>query len=298
MAKRVELGVHTGQQDIELDELRRLWRHCDQAGFDLITIWDHFNESPPRDGNGVCYEVLPLLATLALDTQRSRVGCLVFGITYRNPGMLAKSLTTIDHLSHGRLTVGLGAAWHVPDHEGYGFVLPPVKERLDRLSEGTRVLRAMFDGDHANFEGRYFRLHDARNVPLPLQAHIPIIIGGGGEQRTTAIAAKWADGTNQGYMPPDTYRHKNEVIDHWCEHFDRDPKTLERSIILHFYMSSTGRPPGGQADGGLHGSPQQVIDRLGQYVVAGAERVSVAIRPPVDWDALQSYIEDVMPAFR
>jgi len=115
---KVELGVHTGPQDIELDELRRLWRHCDAAGFDLITVWDHFYESPPRDGNGECYEALASLTALALETSRSRVGCLCFGMGYRNPAALARSLTTIDHLSNGRLTVGLGAGWHQPEHEG------------------------------------------------------------------------------------------------------------------------------------------------------------------------------------
>ncbi|HEU0169656.1 MAG TPA: LLM class flavin-dependent oxidoreductase, partial [Chloroflexota bacterium] len=116
--------------------------------------------------------------------------------------------------------------------------------------------------------------------------------------RTTAIAARWADGTNQGYMPPEAYKHKNDVLDQWCEKFGRDPATLERSNILHFYMSSTGKSPGAQPDGGLHGSAQQVVDRLGQYKEAGAERVSLAIRPPVDWDALQTFIDKVMPAFQ
>ncbi|MEA2641067.1 MAG: hypothetical protein QOF51_2461 [Chloroflexota bacterium] len=106
---KVELGIHTGQQDVELDELRRLWRHCDQAGFDLITVWDHFYESPYVDGNSRTYETIPVLTTLALDTARSRIGVLCFGMGYRNPALLAKSLTTIDHLSGGLLTVGRGA---------------------------------------------------------------------------------------------------------------------------------------------------------------------------------------------
>lgn len=294
---RVELGIHTGPQDIELAELRKLWRHSDAAGFDLITIWDHLHESPPRDGNGPCYESIATLSALALETQRSRIGCLCFGICYRNPALLAKSLTTIDHLSGGRLTVGIGAGWHKPDHEGYGFGLPPAKERLDRLSEGIRMMRTMFSQPRSSFEGTYYRLNDASNIPQPVQARIPIIVGGAGEQRTTAIAAKWADGTNQGYLEPDVYRHKNQVLDQWCERFERDPKTLERSALIHYRMSSRGEPPS-STEGAIHGSVQQVIDKLGRYVDAGAQRISVAIRPPVDWDALQAYVEEVMPAFR
>jgi len=298
MAK-VEFGVHAGPQDIEIDELRRLWRTCDEAGFELITCWDHFYESPFIDGNHPAFEAVSLLAAMALETQRSRIGCLCFGMGYRTPAVLAKSLTTVDHLSHGRLTVGLGAGWHVPEHEAYGIHYPEVRERLDRLSEGTRVVRALFQEDRANFNGEYYQLKDAANNPKPVQARVPIIVGGGGEQRTMRIAARWADGSNQAYMSPEVYGHKNEVLDQWCEHYQRDPATLERSAVVHFRMSSKGIPPTGpQAEGAISGSPQEVIDRLGEYVNARAARISLAIRPPVDWDALQSFIDDVMPAFR
>ncbi len=298
MAK-VELGVHTGPNDIEVDELRKLWRHCDAAGFDLITVWDHFYESPFVDGTHPAYEAIALLSALALETEKSRIGCLCFGMGYRNPALLAKSLTTVDHLSHGRLTVGLGAGWHVPEHEGYGFGFPPARERLDRLSEGTRVVRALFTEDRSTFDGEYYQLKDATNSPRPVQERIPIIVGGGGEQRTMRIAARWADGANQAYISPDDYRHKNEVLDQWCEHYSRDPKSLERSVLVHFRLSSKGLlPQGPQADGAVSGSPQQVIDRLGQYVDAGAQRISLAIRPPLDWAAIQTFIDDVMPAFR
>lgn len=294
---RVEFGVHAGPQDISLDELRRLWRHCDKAGFELITTWDHFYESPPRDGNGPCYEALACLAAMAVETQRARIGCLCFGVGYRNPAALAKSLTTIDHLSHGRLTVGLGAGWHVPEHEGYGFGLPSLSDRMDRLAEGVQVLHSLFTNQRSSFEGKFVHLKDAANIPQPVQQAIPIIVGGGGEKRTTAIAAQLADGSNQAYFTPEVYRHKNDVLDRWCEVFGRDPKTLERSVLVHFHMSSQGvaRQP---VDGSIHGSRQQVIDQLAPYIQAGAQRISIAIRPPVDWDALQSFIDDVMPAFR
>jgi alkanesulfonate monooxygenase SsuD/methylene tetrahydromethanopterin reductase-like flavin-dependent oxidoreductase (luciferase family) len=218
---------------------------------------------------------------------------------YRNPALLAKALTTIDHLSHGRLTVGLGAGWHVPEHEGYGYAYPSVKERLDRLSEGTRVVRAMLSQGRSDFEGRYYQLSDAANYPQPVQARVPIIIGGGGEQRSLRIAALRADGSNQTYMSPETYRKKNQVLDEWCEHYKRDPKTLERSINLHFQMTTTGSPDQKpEQGGGLWGRPQQVIDQIGAYVDAGAQRVNVAVRPPLDWHAIQQYVEDVMPPFR
>ncbi len=296
---RVELGVHTGPQDIGLDELRRLWRHCDQAGFALITVWDHFYQSPYQNPTSPTYEAVALLSVLALDTQRARIGCLCFGMGYRNPAVLAKSLTTIDHLSGGRLIVGLGAGWLVEEHQAYGIDMLAVKERMNRLSEGVQVIRALFNQEKSSFEGQYFELNEATNYPRPVRGTIPIIVGGGGERRTMAIAARYGDGSNQAYLSAETYRHKNQVLDQWCERFGRDPATLERSVNLHFQMSSRPEPPDAKhPDGAIFGSPQQVIDQLGPYVDAGAQRIGLAIRPPVDWDALDRFIQDVMPAFR
>ena len=294
----VELGIHSGHQDIELDEVRALWRRFDDAGLDFISVWDHLYESPYRDGGSPTYEALTLLAALATETKSCRVSCLCFGMRYREPSLLAKALTTIDHLSHGRLTVGLGAGWHVPEHEAFGFGFPEVRERLDRLSEGTRIVRSMLDNERTTFKGKYYRTDDVANIPRPVQAHVPIIVGGGGEQRTMAIAARYADGTNQGYMTPERYAAKNRVADEWCEKLGRDPKSLERSTLIHWRMFSRPRPESPVVPGSMYGEPQQVIDQLGEFVDAGAQRISIAIRPPLDWDAIESFIEDVMPAFR
>jgi F420-dependent oxidoreductase-like protein len=300
MAK-IELGVHTGQQDIELDELRKLWRTAEASGFDWISVWDHFYEAPPRNGVGPTYEPVALMAALALETTRVRIGCLVFCMLYRNPALLAKSMTTIDHLSHGRVSVGLGAGWHMQETTAYGYQFPPVKERLDRLAEAARIIRLMLTRDRSTFEGKYYSIKDASNNPRPVQERVPIIIGGGGEQRTLRIAARRADGWNVPYIGADVFKHKSKVLDEWCERYDRNPASIEKSVNLHFLMSSQGaaRSEDPRArEGGLWGEPQQVIDRIGEYVEGGAVRVNIAIRPPVDWDALQSYVEDVMPAFR
>ena len=302
MAK-VIFGVHTGQQDIPLEELRRLWKHCDASGFEWISVWDHLYEAPNRNGEGSTYEAIPLMAALAVETQNVRIGCLVFCMGYRNPALLAKSLTTIDHLSGGRVTVGLGAGWHVEEHAAYGYDFPGVKERLDRLSEGTRIIRAMLSHDRSSFTGQYYRTDNISNEPRPMQARVPIIIGGRGEQRTLRMAAARADGWNVPYISVEEFKQKNEVLNQWCDHYKRDPKTIERSVNLHFLMSSTGQDVSARlgpmgAQGGLSGTPQQVIDRIGQYIDAGAGQINIAFRPPVDDPALQQYIDKVMPAFR
>ena len=296
---RVELGVHTGPQDIPLDELRRLWRRCDEAGFDLITVWDHFYQSPYQNPLSPVYEAVASLAALALETDHSRIGCLCFGMGYRNPAVLAKSLTTVDHLSGGRLMVGLGAGWLVEEHQAFGIDMLSVKERMNRFEEGVQVVRGLFNQERSSFEGQYFELNEATNYPRPKRGTIPIIVGGGGERRTMAIAAKHGDGSNQAYMSVETYRHKNQVLDEWCARIGRDPATLERSVNLHFRMSSRPEPADAKyPDGAIFGTSQQVIDQMAPYVDAGAQRIGLAIRPPVDWDAVERFIADVMPAFR
>jgi len=297
---KIELGVHTGQQNISLDELRKLWRHCDQSGFDWISVWDHFYEAPNKDNVDPTYEAVALMAAMALETTNVRIGCLVFCMNYRNPALLAKSLTTIDHLSGGRVTVGLGAGWHVQEHRAYGYVLPPLKERFERLIEGTRIVRGMLTRDHTTLEGKHYRVDNIANNPRPMQERVPIIIGGGGEQRTLRIAARRADGWNVPYIGADVFKHKSKVLDEWCEKQERDPRSIEKSVNVHFLMSSHGAQQldPRQAAGGVSGEPQQVIDRIGEYIDGGAQRVNIAIRPPVDWEALQEYIEDVMPAFQ
>lgn len=300
----MKLGVHTGQQNIALDELRRLWRYIDQNGWDFLSIWDHLYEAPPVDGTSPAFEAVACLSLMAAETEQVRLGCHVFCMNYRNPGLLAKSLLTVDHASHGRLEVGLGAGWHVQEHEAYGFVFPPVRERLDRLEEGIQVIRSLFTEERSTYEGQYYQLSDATLYPRPHQERIPLIVGGRGERRTLRIAAQYADGWNVPYINLEEYERLNGVLDEWCERVDRDPAELERSVNLHMLMGTdeaqaarirserAGTIRGG---GTLSGTPREAVEVLQRYEEAGASRVSIAIRPPVEWDALQAFVEEVMP---
>lgn len=247
------------------------------------------------------------MALMAAETEHVRLGCHVFCMNYRNPGLLAKSLLTIDHTSHGRLEVGLGAGWHVQEHEAYGFTFPSMKERLDRLEEGVQVIRSLFTEERSNYEGEYYSLNDATLYPRPVQAWIPLVIGGRGEKRTLKLAAQYADGWNVPYINLEEYERLNGVLDEWCERVDRDPAEMERSVNLHMLMGvnepdaeriRTERAGLFGGGGGLSGPPQQAIEMLKRYQGAGAARVSIAIRPPVEWDPLQAFVEEVMPAMR
>jgi len=301
---RLKLGLHTGQQDIEMDELRRMWRYADDNGFDFISVWDHFYEAPPIDGNSPAFESIAAMATLAADTKNARIGCHVFCMTYRNPALLANSIMTIDHVSHGRVELGIGAGWHVAEHTAYGFPFDSPGVRSDRLEDGVQALRLLLTEEVSNYSGEFYELTDAKLYPRPVQERLPIVVGGRGERRTLPTAARLADGWNIAYIPLEEFARLNGLLDALCEENGRDPADLERSVNLHMRMGTNAKHAAriererGSIAGSAAGTPQQAIETIRSYQEAGAARVSVAIRPPVEWDALQAFVEEVMPAFR
>jgi len=300
----VRLGLHTGQQNIQMDELRRLWRFADENGFDFISVWDHFYEAPPTDGNTPAFEAIAAMAAMAVETQHARIGCHVLCVAYRNPGLLANSINTIDHLSHGRVELGIGAGWHTAEHTAYGFPFDSPKVRSDRLEEGFEALRLLLSQEVSNYSGTHFQLQDAKLYPRPVQDRVPIVVGGRGEQRTLPTAARLSDGWNMAYISVQEFTRLNALLDELCQVEDRDPADLDRSVNLHMRMGTDADHAArierklGRAEGAVAGSPQQAIETIRSYEEAGANRVSIAIRPPVEWDALQAFVEEVVPAVR
>ncbi|HET7738721.1 MAG TPA: TIGR03560 family F420-dependent LLM class oxidoreductase, partial [Tepidiformaceae bacterium] len=224
----MNFGLHIGQQNLTIDEIRRLWRWTDTAGFDWVDVWDHFYEAPYINGDAPCFEAISCMSAIACETQNVRIGVLVLGMGYRNPAVLTKSLCTIDHLSGGRLEIGLGAGWHEPEYRAYGIPFPPIKARLDRLEECVQVVRALTTQDRSDFEGQYYRLENAACNPKPLQTRPRIWIGGNGEKRTLRMVAKYGDGWNTPYTSVDEFKRLSGVLDMWCEKEGRDPSTIER----------------------------------------------------------------------
>jgi alkanesulfonate monooxygenase SsuD/methylene tetrahydromethanopterin reductase-like flavin-dependent oxidoreductase (luciferase family) len=239
----MRFGIHVGDMAGPLEELRKLWKFADTRGFDWFSVADHFQESPPRGGDLNAFEAITTLTAAAMETTRVRLGSAVYCVVYRNPGLLAKSLTTIDHLSHGRVDCGLGAGWHEVEAKAFGYPFPSIGPREDMLEEYAQALRLLFDpeGRRANFEGKHFRLSNAPNNPKPLQPRIPIWIGGRGEKRTIRAAAKYADGWNGAYIGPADWKQKGQVLDQWCEKEGRDPKTIMRSVNLGFYLGADAK---------------------------------------------------------
>jgi F420-dependent oxidoreductase-like protein len=213
------------------DRVVELARAAETAGFDLVTVMDHFYQIGAIGAEEEpMLEAYTALGALAMKTERVLLGTMVSGVTYRNPAMLAKVVTTLDVISKGRAVLGIGAAWNESEHAGYGFEFPPIGRREDRLEEALTIARAMFTEVRPSFEGTYFRMDRALNNPRPIQAGGPkILVGGGGEQRTLKLAARFADITNW-FGSFEEATHKLEVLDRHCEAVGRDPAEILRTV--------------------------------------------------------------------
>lgn len=251
---------------------------AEAAGFDLVTVMDHFHQIPgvgrPEEP---MLEAYTLLGALAARTRRVRLGTMVTGVTYRNPALLAKAVTALDVVSGGRAVCGLGAAWYEEEHAALGYEFPPVGERMDRLDEALQVCRLMFSQDRASFDGRYYRLDGALNSPRPIQpGGPPILIGGGGERRTLRLVAKYADLSNW-FGPLDELRHKGEVLERHCAEVGRDPAQIVRTVSLTVIVSESPAETAsiGQRLGPerrvqvIVGSAAEVAERLDAYRAVG-----------------------------
>lgn len=240
--------------------------HAAETGWDGVWLADHFMPNT-TSGEGPVLECFTVLAGLATTIPRVRLGSLVAGNTYRHPAVLAKAAATLDHLSGGRAVLGLGAGWQENEHRAYGIELPDVKGRLGRLEEACEVLRRLLDDERTSFTGRYYRLVDAPLQPKPVQAHLPLLVGGGGERVTLRIAARWADEWNT-WGTPDHLAAKAEVLDRHCEAVGRDPREITRSAQVIVYLDARGR----QVDRPMpkvSGSVAQLQDLMGAYREAG-----------------------------
>lgn len=290
-------GVHVGLQHTTADELRSVWRRIEDLGFGWISVWDHFYGATGKPDDAACLEAVAMHAALACTTSRVRCGSLVYSVGYRHPAVLAKAITAIDQLSGGRADMGIGAGWAKVEYDAYGIDFPEIKVRMDQLEEGIQCLRGLLHGEVTDFEGRWFTLRDARNEPRPVQQKLPIWVGGGGEKRTLRIAARHADGWNVPFISPDQFAHKSRVLDDHCDAVGRDRSEIKRAVNLGlaFTDESLVQQFGQIAEfvrpGVLSGSDEEIIDRIGQYVQAGADQVNIALRAPFDLDSLERFSE-------
>jgi len=258
----------------------------EQAGFESVWVMDHFWQLPPLGGpTQPMLEAYTLLGGLAARTRRVKLGTLVTGVTYRNPALLAKMVTTLDIVSSGRAMLGLGAAWYEEEHEALGFDFPPARERLDRLEDALQICRAMFTEETPSFAGKHYRIDKALNIPRPLQENGPrIMVGGSGEKRTLRLVAQYADMCNINGSP-DTIRHLLEVLRGHCADVGRDPAEVTTTRLGSLFLTSSAEEAE-QTSGFLRdaagadfeerftvGDPGAVIDQVGALVDAGLDEL-------------------------
>jgi F420-dependent oxidoreductase-like protein len=254
---KMRFGIQTSINNVAWAELADMWRFLDRET-SLHSAWtfDHFvPPGPGQDTSGSCFEGWSALAALAAITERIRLGCLVTGVTYREPGVLAKMAATVDHISNGRLEFGIGAAWHEPEHRMFGIPFPPVRERQDRLEEAVHLIRMLFEADApVNFAGKHYTLRDAVFAPRSVQRpHPPIMVGGGGEKRTLRTLARYGDVMNVSGTP-DAVKAKIAVLDGHCRAVGRDPSEIEKTVFTAVIVSEN----------------EKLIDRVASMSAAGS----------------------------
>lgn len=258
------------------DDTLALARHAEATGWDGVWYADHFMPNA-ADTSGPTNECWTTLAGLAALVPRVRLGSLVTGNTYRHPAVLAKMAASVDIISGGRLVLGLGSGWQENEHDAYGIPFHTVGGRLRRLEEACEVVTRLFADEKSDFAGKHYTLRDAPLAPKPVQQPLPLLIGGGGEQRTLRIAAKYANEWNT-WGNPQHLRAKMAVLDQRCEEIGRDPKEIERSANALLVLTddtavierarSSGRPV-------IAGSIAQVQETLGQYQDAGVHEIII-----------------------
>jgi F420-dependent oxidoreductase-like protein len=255
---------------------------ADEAGVAWFTAMDHwFQMEHFATAHDPMLEGYSVLNFVAAKTERLRLGLLVTGVTYRHPGLLAKTVTTLDVLSGGRAFLGIGAAWYEREHRALGVPYPPVAERFERLEEALRICEQMWSDDEGPFEGKHYQLAETINVPQPLQSpRPPILIGGGGEKKTLRLVAQYADACNLFGSSPEEVDHKLSVLRAHCERLGRDYDSIQKTII-------------GRVD--PDGDVSQFLAEMEQYAKLGISLVEVAPLPRDPARFVNSLAENVLP---
>ena len=225
-------GLKTSPQLTTWQDMLAVWQAADQmAGVHSAWNFDHFYPINVPDTTGPCMEAWTTLTALAQATHRIRVGCMVSGVVYRHPAVLANMIASVDIISNGRLEIGIGAGWNDEECDAYGIELGSLTERFDRFDEACAIVHGMLTQTTTDFKGRYFKLEQARCNPPPVQQpHPPICIGGNGERRTFPNVVKWADHWNYAGFDLDGYVAKRDELHRQCEEAGRDPAEIMTSI--------------------------------------------------------------------
>lgn len=277
---------------------------CETTGWDGIWLSDHFMPNL-GDIGGPWQECWTSLAALGALVPRLRVGSLVVGNTLRNPAVLAKQVAQVDVITGGRCVLGIGAGYFQPEHEAYGIRLGSMGERHRKLVESLEIIRSLFENDRTTYEGRYYQLKDAPLSPKPVQAHLPVLVGGRGEKVMLGIVARYADEWNIG-ADPEAAAGVAAVLDEHCERIGRDPRSIHRTACTSVTISDDAavvekaRAGRGWA---VAGNVEEVRDAMGRYREAGFGEVILlnhywGTDKQVRMERFARFIKEVAPRFK
>ena len=283
-------------------------RHAERTGWDRVWLADHFMPNKPvgEDASGEpVHESWTTLAAFASLIPRIELGHMVSCNTYRHPAVTAKMAAQIDIISGGRFILGLGAGWQENEHHAYGIHFGTVKERMDRFEEACRLITELLRSRKTSFTGKHYRLVDAPLEPKPIQAPLPLMIGGGGEKRTLRITARYADEWNV-WGTPQVMVHKQSVLDAHCSDVGRDPSEIQRSACMLLMMTEDrDRLARARASGRavLGGSNDEIGQTVQAYVDAGVDEMiipdfTLGSNARQRTEQMDRFVEEIVPEFR
>jgi alkanesulfonate monooxygenase SsuD/methylene tetrahydromethanopterin reductase-like flavin-dependent oxidoreductase (luciferase family) len=288
MGRELRFGICT-DQNLPFETLVERWQYFEGLGFDSVWDCDHFNQ--PSRPDGPYFESWTLLAALAARTTRIRVGVLVSSNTFRHPALLAQQAVTLDHVSNGRLELGLGAGWFVPEHERFGLPFPPPGERVGRFREAVEIVDSLLRHEATTFEGRYYRVTEASLRPAPLQKPRPPLTLGAHRPRMLRICAEYADSWNS-FGTVEEMRERNELLDQACAAVGREPREIRRSFYgWASQMKAQGLPDPWQSTAAFE-------DVVGRYLAVGIGEFVIDQPRPEQFGVLEQVVTDVLPALR
>jgi F420-dependent oxidoreductase-like protein len=312
----MKLGIMIeSQEGVGWNEWKDIVQWTEEMGFESLWRSDHFFSFSPQTRTIDSLDTMVAHTYTAQASSRIRFGPLVLAMTFRHPAVLARMAAAIDQLSGGRFILSIGAGWNVPEHEAYGIELPPLKERMDNLEESIQVIKALFENDFANFEGKHYKLKEAAMNPKPVQNPAPLLIGGGGEQRTLRMVARYATEWNVPIMTGlEVYKGKIEVLERHCEAEKRDPATIDHSVMSNYISGMTqaevdakvkhaieNAPPamrersGNRPPAVLCGTPDQIAEQIKEVEALGVSRIMLQHRTPPSREDLQFLASEILP---
>jgi F420-dependent oxidoreductase-like protein len=301
-----------GQEDVGWDDWVALAQTCERLGFEALFRSDHYGSVDGVASRGAL-DAWSTVSALAAITSTLRLGTLVSPATFRHPSVLAKSAVTADHISGGRIEVGLGTGWNHPEHRAYGFPFPPMKTRMDRLAEQLEIVTRSWQDGPFSFDGEHYTVEELDARPKPVQRPLPLVMGGGAKARGAALAARYAAEYNVVYADPAEAAASRERLAAACRDAGRDPATLRFSLMHGFLIGADEADLRARADRlaewngapvslddlrrtWIAGTPDAVVARLREYEAAGVERVMLQHNLFRDHEALELIAAHVVPA--